>query len=170
MPKLPIFVSVHGANRLKTLSRDLKAAGAGDLRRELRKEIRQAGKPVVADVRRAVMAVNVSSSRGGTARPDRSTGLRARVARATGLSVTARGIRIRVSGRRLGKDAKLAKYLDASLGRYTRWRHPVFGNRKVWAEQKGQPFFFVTIRKHTKDFRKACFDAMDKTADKIARG
>lgn len=169
MPRVPIFVSVDGAQRLKQLSRDLKAAGRGDLQRDMRREIRAAGKPVVEDIRRAVLGVDVSSSRGGTAPPDRSTGLRARVAKATGISTTARGIRIRVSGRRLGDDAKLAKYLDASLGRYARWRHPVFGNRDNWAQQQGEPYFFNTIRKHTKDFRKAVDTAMAKTAAKIRR-
>lgn len=167
MPGAPVFIAIDGTQRLKKLSRELKAAGRGDLRREMRKEIREAGKPVVEDVRRAVMAVDVTSSRGGTAPPDTSTGLRARVARATGLSITANGIRIRVSGRRMGGDARLAKYLDASLGSYARWRHPVFGNRDVWVEQRGEPYFFNTIRNHTRDFRKAIDDAMAKTAAKI---
>lgn len=170
MVSIPVFVSVDGAQRLKKLSKELKDAGRKDLRTQLRREIKDAGKPVVADVKRAALAVDVSSSQGGTARPDKSTGLRARVAKATGLSITARGIRIRVSGKKMGDQKNLAKYLDASLGRYTRWRHPVFGNRNNWVEQRGDPFFFATIRKHTRDFRAACSEAMDKVADEIRRG
>lgn len=166
MGNVPIFVSVQGAKRLQRLSKNLKEAGRGDLQRELRKEIRQAGQPVVADLRRAVMGVDVTSSEGGTAPPDTSTGLRARVAKATGLSVTARGIRFRVSGRRLGNFPGAAKYLEA-VGRYARWRHPVFGNRDRWVEQRGDPWFYPTIRKHAGQFRQACTRAMEKTALKI---
>jgi hypothetical protein len=170
MPDVPVSVSVDGAQRLKRLSRDLRGAANGDLRRELRRQIRDAGRPVVADVRAAALRVEVESSKGGHVDPDKSTGLRRAVAGATGLSVTANGIRIRVSSARLGKThpPKLARYLDASF-RYKRWRHPVFGNRDVWVEQTGEPFFFATIRKHTATFRKACLDAMEDVAQKITR-
>lgn len=171
MADLPIQVSIDGAERLRRLSRELRDAPK-ELQRGLRKEIRDAATPVVADVRRAALAVEVSSTRGGHARPDHSTGLRAAVARATGVSITTRGIRIRVSGRKLGKThhPKLARYLDASLGRYRRWRHPVFGDRDTWVEQSGQPFFYSTIRRHRRDFRRACFKAMDNVAERISKG
>lgn len=170
MGNAPIFVSIDGAQKLKRLSKELRGAPK-ELRRELRREIKQAGKPVVTDVRRAARAVNVTSTKGGTARPDKSTGLRDAVARATGLSITSRGIRIKISSKRLAKThaPNLAKYLDfAPFGKFRRWRHPVFG-KDVWVQQKGQPFFYVTIRKHTKHFRNACFRAMDRTADRLSK-
>lgn len=166
MGNVPILVSVQGAKRLDRLSKNLKQAGRRDLQRELRREIRAEGKPVVTELRRAVMGVDVSSSEGGTAPPDTSTGLRAKVAKATGLSVTAKGIRFRVSGKRLGDFPGAAKYLEA-VGRYARWRHPVFGNRDAWVEQSGEPWFYPTIRKNAGAFRHACHRAMEKTALKI---
>lgn len=167
--KLPIFVSVEGARQLKDLNRRLKDAGRGDLRKQLRAEIKDAGRPVLTDMRRAVMAVDVSSTKGGRARPSRSTNLRARTAKATKLSVTQTGIRIRTDGKRVDPAyPSLPKYLDASLGRYDRWRHPVFGNPNVWTQQKGQPWFFVTAAKHAPEFRRAVFRAMNKISDKIA--
>lgn len=175
MGNAPIFVSVDGAQRLKRLSKDLRGADKA-LRRQLRTEIKSAARPVIADVRQAALNVDVSSSQGGTARPDKSTGLRRAVARATGLSMTTRGIRIRVSSKRLARthNPRLAKYLDASpFGKYRRWRHPVFGNWDVpepARQQKGEPFFFVTIRRHTKDFRRACDKAMDDVAARISKG
>lgn len=173
MGVLGVAVRAEGGERLAKLSRDLKAAGerGRGLRREMRRNIREAAKPAVADVRRAVMAVQVTSTRSGHARPDSSTGLRARVAKATSVSVTATGVKIKVSGRKLGPgQRKLARYLDAELQSYKNWRHPVFGNRENWTVQHGQPFFFVTLRKHTRDFRRAVDEAMQETAERIARG
>lgn len=168
MATLPIFVSVQGAQELQALSRRLRDAGRGDLRRRLRSEIRDAGRPVITDLRRAVMGVDVSSTRGGMAPPVRSTNLRRRTARATRLSVTQNGIRIRVRSTMVDRRyPSLPKYLDASLGRFDRWRHPVFGNKKAWTQQTGEPWFFVTIHRHRRDFRRACFNAMERIANEI---
>lgn len=175
MSTLPIFVSAQGAQELQQLSRRLKDAGRGDLQKQLRREIREAGKPVITDIRQAVMNVDVSSSRGGMAPPNRSTGLRARTAKATGLSVTQRGIRIRVKGRRVDpKYPSLVKYLDGTIGKYGRWRHPVFWPGKIGTapanrvvQQSGEAYFFVTINRHRRQFRRAAFEAIRKTNEKI---
>lgn len=164
----PIFVAIEGAERFKRLSRDLKAAGRGDLKKRLRREIRDAGKPVVRDVARAALASGFTSTRGGTARPDTSTNLRSRVAKATQLSVTQRGIRIKVNERKLGPyGASMPRYLDGTLRNYRRLRHPVFGNRDVWVAQSGTGFFFETINRHSADFRRAIFGAMDATISEL---
>lgn len=154
---------------MQALSRRLKDVGRGDLRRQMRREIKEAGRPVIADLRTAVMGVDVKSTRGGVARPNRSTGLRRRIARHTGLSVTQSGIRIRVRSRRVDpRYPKLVKYLIApELGNFARWRHPVFGNQNNWVQQRGESTFFPTINRHRTRFRRAAFEAMRKTADKI---
>lgn len=177
MAQLQISVSAKGAADLDALSRRLKAAGRGDLQKQLRREIRQAGKPVVTDLKRAVLAVDVDSTQGGTARPDRSTGLRSRTAAATGLSVTKAGVRLRTKAKRVDPEyPKLVKYLDGTLPRYGRWRHPVFGTTSrgtwtgPWAEQSGDPWFFVTIMRHRRQFRRAVFVAIEKANDKITSG
>lgn len=184
MAKGLILVQAEGGRELKELNRRMKNAGDGKaLKRRLRQEIKDAGDPVVQDLRAAVRRVNVTSSQGGTARPDRSTGLRRRVARATGLSITTSGIRIRVSPKKVSRGQSatgksygdtLPKYLDASVGRYDRWRHPVFfpgsiseaPSRRV-VQQEGQPWFFPTITKHRSDFRSAVFAAMEDINDQI---
>lgn len=168
MGTLPILVSMQGAQELKALSRRFKDAGRGDLRKQLRQEIKEAGKPVIGNLRTAVMGVDVSSTRGGHARPDRSTGLRRRVAKHTGLSVTQNGIRIRVRSRLVDPQyPSLVKYLIApEIGKFARWRHPVFKD-SVWTQQSGEAAFFPTIHRHRRDFRKAAFTAMRKTAEKI---
>lgn len=173
MARAVFRMSVEHGERFKRLSRELKAAGEGDLKRQLNREIRKAGKPVVADVQRAVRNVRVSSSKGGHAAPDTSTGLRRRVAAATKLEVQQRGIRIKVAGKKVDPEygRRLSKYLDAlPYGKFKRWRHPVFGRWDVpesARQQKGSPYFAKTIRKHTRDFRKAILAAMDDVENKI---
>lgn len=175
---MPIWVSVQGGEELRELSRKLKAQGRGDLQKKLRRNIREAGKPVVADMRSAVMGVKVTSSKGGTARPDRSTGLRARTARAIGISQTRKGIRIRVSANKFGPyGVTLPRYLDADAGpRWKRWRSPIFwpgpigtAPAKRVKQQMGSPYFFSTIRKHRAAFRRAVFEAMEQAAKELTR-
>lgn len=167
---MSISLNVDGQRSFRELSRDLAAAGRGDLRKRLRQEIRAAGRPVVADVRRAALGSGFRSSRGGHAYPDRSTNLRKRIAAATQVSVTKRGIRIKVNARKVGEyGASLPRYLDATLPRNQRLRHPVFGNRDVWTQQRGQGFFFATINRHHGDFRRAVLAAMDRTIEELER-
>lgn len=175
---MPVWVSVQGAEELQKLSRRLKEQGRGDLQKKLRRNIREAGKPVVTDMRGAAMGVKVTSTKGGTARPDRSTGLRARTARAIGISQTRKGIRIRVSAKRFGPyGVTLPRYLDADAGpRWKRWRSPIFWPGPIGSapasrvkQQTGSPYFFSTIRKHRAAFRRAVFEAMDDTAKELTR-
>lgn len=155
--------------QLDRLLRRLKDEGRGDLERRMRRNIRTAARPVVADLRRAVMAVEVTSSRGGAAPPVRSTGLRARVAAAVTVSTTRRGVRIRVPAGRVGDHGRsLPRYLDADLERYRRWRHPVFGDReREWVQQRGQPWFFTTIHRHNQTLRRAVVAAIDEAAREL---
>lgn len=178
MGYLSVETNIQGAE-FKSLSRRLKEAGNGkDLQKRMRAEIKQAGKPVVQDIANAARAVEVSSSQGGDARPNDSTGLREAVAKATQLSVTQTGVRIRVSGNRFqtlrirqslrisSGSKNLPKYLNASPG-YERWRHPVFGH-SVWTTQRGERFFHKTAASHSRDFRAAIQQAMDGVAEEIA--
>lgn len=172
---MAISVSVRGAEQLRVLSRELKRQGRGELTRNLRREIRAAARPVVSDLRGAVRRVQVTSSGGGAVPPDTSTQLRERTARSITVSVTGqKGIRIKADHRKIGPYGKtLPKKLDATMGRHKRWRHPVFARKGTprsswtWVEQQGRPWFFTTINRHRRTFRKACFDAMDKTAKEI---
>jgi hypothetical protein len=171
MPRGAVSLRVQGGLALKELSADLKAQGRGELSRKMRANVRSAGAPVVADLRRAVMAVQVESDRGGYARPDEDRGLRLAVAKALAISITQKGIRIRVNEKRVDPvyGRSLPRYLDASLKKYQRWRHPVFGNSDVWVEQTGQPWFFVTILRHADDFRRAVLRAVDDTIRELRR-
>jgi hypothetical protein len=166
-----VTLRVQGGLALRDLSSELKGhANRQQLSRRMRANVRAAGAPVVADLRRAVLAVEVESDQGGFARPDRDRGLRQMVARALAISITQKGIRIRVNEKKVDPryGRSLPRYLDASLQKYQRWRHPVFGH-DVWVEQKGQPWFFVTILRHADDFRRAVLKALDDTIDELSK-
>lgn len=150
----------------EVVSSQIISSGHGDLIGPLRTAIRREGTPTVSAVRAAWLTVDVTSSRGGTARPDESTNLRARVAAATRLSITSTGIRITVNGDavdpRYGRS--LVWYLNGS-GRP--WRHPIFGRRarsQDWAVQRGQEVLFSTVEAHAPAFRAGIARAMEEVA------
>ena len=175
-------VRTEGGAQLKELQIRIKEAGDKGMNRKFRKNIREAGRPAVLAVKAAAMEVNVTSAgpsatpRRGRRRARQSSGLRARVSRAVGISQTRKGIRIRVSARKVGEyGITLPRYLDADLTRFKRWRSPIFWSDLSSApptrvkQQTGSPFFFVTIRKHRPGFRKAAFDVMNETGRELTR-
>ncbi|WP_084963756.1 hypothetical protein [Thermoactinospora rubra] len=101
-------------------------------------------------------------------RARRGSGLRDTIARSLRL-VTKTGsrsarVRIEVDASKMPQDQRtLPRHLDSEKG----WRHPVFGNRKKWVHQRGQPWFEVTIRRHAPKVRNDILKAMDDIADKI---
>lgn len=162
-----VELRIAGGAQMRKLTQALKEQSNGDIRREMRRNVRVAAKPVIVDLRRAVMSVEVTSTRHGTARPDTDTDLRRRVAGALTTSVTRTGVRIVVNGRKVGPyGGALSRYLDADSPRAQRWRHQVFGH-DVWTMQQGQPWFFVTIVRHVDTFRRAVLRALDDAIDKL---
>lgn len=170
MARISVSVSASGDRELRALARRLNRAAAVGLRRRVNEELREAGRPALKDLRAAVMAVQVKSSRGGRARPRRTTFLRARTRGQTKLHPLPMGIQFKVDAHRVSRThPNLVRYLEAAPG-FVRWMHPVFGNRRVWARQTGENWFFVTVHKHVPRFRQAAQAAVRKTTEMIARG
>lgn len=184
MPPLRISIAGTNAQAFRQLAKDLRKAGKTDLRKELRKKITDAGRPVLDDVKAAVRDVPVTSRGGGgtqrlkynvgratTERAKASAGrrvagLRATIARATKLQITAKGVRFVVQSSQLPEDQRsLPRHLDSAKG----WRHPVFGDRDVWVSQKGRPYFAVTIKKKAPAFRQAIVGAMETIRQQLER-
>lgn len=158
-----IRMGVAGTRELQTVTRRLERAASGTAGTRARRNLVRAAKPVVRQVRAAAKAVQVGSTRGGTARPDTSTQLRARAAAATDSAATAHGVVLFVAGWKVGPDGtRLAQYLDTED--LPRWRHPVFGHTAVWVTQTGAPYFYVTVRAAEPRFAAAVEDAMATTA------
>lgn len=163
-----IRIQIQGEQEMRALAQRLRSASTNqDLQKALNRNLRDKGQPVIAELRSAVMGVQVTSTKGGMGKPKYQRGLRARVAKAVRMSIAAKGIRFNVESGRVGAyGAALTKYLDSELPGYKDWRHPVFG-RDIWTVQHGQPWFFQTIRVHADSFENACISAVNDFLAKI---
>jgi len=110
-------LKVTGANQLADLGKALKAVDKS-IKNEFLKEIRAAGKPAGEAIRNAYAAE--MPQRGG-------------LAAALGRSRV--GIRNRLSGKSPGVRVTLTNKHDLEALEAGILRKPVFGNRKVWAQQ-----------------------------------
>ncbi|MFI0897063.1 hypothetical protein [Streptomyces sp. NPDC020983] len=123
------------------ISRELRRMDDKELLKRFRRELRAAAKPLVPAVRASIRAIPSS-------RPYTAAGLRGQLSRATGLEAKTTGrqaaVIIRVDGRKMPTKAKsLQAYME---GTKPRWRHPVYGNRKVIVQQSPHPYFFTVMR------------------------
>jgi hypothetical protein len=191
MPPIRLSLAAQNVQAYRALSKRLRQ-GKPDLRKKLRASINEAGKPVLDEVKERIQTLHVSSGHGGGARrrqmfamveagrrahargadvrgaalraSKRSTGLRTRIAAATKLQITAKGVRFVVNSSQLPESQRtLPRHLDSPKG----WRHPVFGNREVWVDQKGGPWFADTIKRRAPEFRSAIVKAMDDISQEI---
>jgi hypothetical protein len=168
-----IKMDVADTRELTQLARKLRRAGDGRTGTLARRRLVTATPAVVRRVQSAVRAVEVGSTRGGVAYPDRSTNLRGRVAAATEHAPIAIGVAIYVAGWKLGVNGtRLAQYLDTED--LPRWKVPVFrtearvaADKVKWVQQTGQPYFYVTIRAAEPRYEAAVEAAMATIAREI---
>lgn len=168
--------------QLRELAKQLRAGGHGDIVKPFRKAVRDAGKPVLEDVRGTVLRLHIvgqggvsTNVRGGGTAARRAhavskkaranAGLRATVASSVRVRNLARGVTIEVNKAKLPPDQRsMPNDLESTKG----WRHPVFGNREVWAAERGGPWFYPTVRRHAERFRSAIYAAGDVAAAELA--
>lgn len=186
MTRVGFSISATNVDEYRELVARLRKAGKSgkELRKNLRKQIAEAGKPVVDDVKQAVLSIPITSHGGGgaqrrrynverasTARAKRAAGrrnagLRRTIASSVAVQQTGKGIKIVARSAKLPPDQRnLPRHLDSPKG----WRHPVFGDTSRWVHQQGKPYFGATIRKHAPRFRRAVIKAMDETTSQIER-
>lgn len=175
-------VRTEGAQQLTELQARIKQAGDTGMNRKFRKEVREAGSGTVEKIRARLTTLRVTSAtpptrvRKGRHYGPRSSGLRARVARSVGISVTRRGIRIRASARKIGAyGITLPRYLDSTVGRFWRWRYPIFqeslraAHHKRVGQLKGAAFFFIVIRADRGKYEAAVLAVMEQTKKELQR-
>lgn len=180
-------VYIEGTDELVDLAKRLKETGDKKLSRELSRSVRKATKPIVSDLKSAIKSLPVSGSRGRGSRSRANydlnrakklteknalraagrAGLRETIARAirSDLKTSGRsaGVKISVKGQLIPPDQrKLPKNLDSPNG----WRHPVFGNRNNWADQKGRPWWMVTIKPHADRARDEILDGARRLVER----
>jgi hypothetical protein len=139
-------VVLRDTGDLKRLSRALgKTAEGRQLRRELTRGFRDVLRPYVPRERAAYLAAPSQERR-----PARWRGVPLRVLLAKSVRIEVRttgrlaGARIRADGRRMPDGFKaLPAYWE---GTKPRWRHPVFGDRDTWVDQRPHPLFYRTLR------------------------
>lgn len=154
-------LSGNGLKDLRTLSAQIKqAADPKQVRKDLTKGLRQGAKPAAVAVK--------AGARSLPARPGgRSTGLRRRMAASAGVQVRTSGqmagVRVRISRARMGDQASLPKVTNVGV-----WRHPVYGNRKVWVTQRSRRGWFdAATARSAPAVRMALKKVLDDTERKL---
>lgn len=183
-------IKVEGAARFREAARLCREADRADLRRELVKGMRAAGREILDDQRAEVRGLPVRGERfyrygvkrvvgkdGSTRqvraryRPNtRSTGLRDRVARSLALELKSTGrarVRFVAKPEKMPADERnMPRNLDNPKG----WRHPVYGNTEMWVAQFGGSWFWPPIKRKIRVFRQRMDEAITATVNKIERG
>jgi hypothetical protein len=128
----------------------------------IRRNIRDAAKPIVADVKATVQQPPPGDRPG-------SVGTRAAIARGLSVRVSTGknggGVTIAASSKALPANRKPMLRLYNKAGG---WRHPVFGTG-AWAHQRGRPYFGSVIESHLDDVRAAVGRALDEAATALGR-
>ena len=149
-------VEVRGdVEKLRALSRRLKAQGEKGLTKELRSGISRAAKPLQADVRAGIPQYLPS----GYA-PVLQGALRLRT------SITQSGVRITAAGKGKRRPREVRRMDGGVL------RHPVFGRyRDPWVNQAVRPGFFrAPIQAGAPQVRTQIKQVIDAVATKLAGG
>jgi hypothetical protein len=151
---------VQGAEQLEALAKRLKAAGAGDLRKELLRGIRETNKPTIEDIRKS--ALDTLPRRGGLA--DRIA--RSKISTRTRTAGRQAGVEIKGVGiaGASGKKHDIARLNKGLL------RHPLFGNRDRWYGQGVRAGWFNNpIEKRKPEIQRGLQRVMEDVARKVAR-
>jgi len=160
----PFSLGVETHEGLAALVRALRAEDDGkQLRKELARNMRAALRPAAAEAKSSIMAM---SSAGLPTAP----ALRSSVAKKIRPEVKLGG---RWSGARVKafKTKNVRNFPNAPkrLNRAGGWRHPVFGNREVWVQQRGKTDWFDrSFEGRESEYRAAVEQAMEDTARRIA--
>lgn len=187
-------IEIKGTEEFRRLAARLKAAGQGQLARELGKALRATSAPAVRAARQSVLATSSAGVRGGGGqqrrafvqgragrrgrrvseatkrRAYRQRGLRSTVARSvqakTSVSPRSASLEIRANSSRMPRDQReLPRHMNVG-----QWRHPVFGNRDVWVSQTATPagWFDRPMALLGPKVRRDAAQVVDELADRLA--
>lgn len=126
------------------------------LSEKFRAALEEAARPTLVELQRAALGL--------PAHRDKHTGLRGRIAAGVGMKTTVKGVRITTSMPH-GQE-ELPRGEDNGM---RGWRHPVYGNRDVWVQQRGASWFKSTISDDRPRFERALGDVLDRACEEIDR-
>lgn len=161
-----------GADELRELAKDLRAAGKGDLRKDMVKRLRATVQPIVPEMRRKIRSLpGGADTRSKKAKAARPRGLRDCTARGVQAKVSVAGpkvgVRIRVDPRLFpGGQKNLPRYLNGSL---PRWRHETYGHEPV-VTQKSHEYFGPVITPRRARVGAEVIKVLDDVRNQLARG
>lgn len=163
-------IRVTGTGQLLELSARLRRAGHENIRSSFQRRLRRAAEPLRADLQDGIRHLDIrsqgrgSGKRGGpspTTRP-----LRAAIAEAIRISVRtggSPGARVWLDKGRLPPDIPMGVVNRLNEGRL---RHPVFGNKRRWAQQTATPLWWdKTVRAHQSRITRE----VERVADDVRR-
>jgi hypothetical protein len=162
--KLRMKIAADPSADFARVTAKLKAAGRGDLQRNMVAKIRRRGQPAVTAARAAIRQATLPAlpAKGGGA----SSGLRDRAAAAIGMTATPTGVSIRVDGKKVDPAYGMTMFL--ALNGLTKLRHPVFGNRSAWVRQQGgSERFFSALKPFSEQWRRDVEQVLDDYAREI---
>ncbi|MFL4904663.1 hypothetical protein ACJ6WF_16115 [Streptomyces sp. MMS24-I2-30] len=144
-------VRILNTGSLLELSRRLRVAGGENIRQSMHRRVRRAAEPLRDDLQDAIRGLDIRgqgrSTRPGGPSPN-GRPLRATIADAIRISVrsgSSPGATVWIDKGRMPPDLK---NVPAQLNQ-GRLRHPVFGNRRRWANQyAAPPWWDTTVRNH----------------------
>jgi hypothetical protein len=152
---MPVEVRIEGGEALERVARRLKAAGDKGLRKKLLAGIRRATRPLHKDIKAAAM--RELPARGGLNRFVASTKF------STKVRTSGRNVGVRIVAVKVGHDIRA---IDRG-----RVRHPVWGNRRRWVNQRVRPGFFTkTIEASAPRVRAEVRDVMNEVTREVTGG
>jgi hypothetical protein len=151
MPALQMKVrtGARGAS-LAVSARRLRDMDGRTVKNIFKRHLEDAARPYPARVRASILAIPVKPE-------GKTTGLRARIAScvelSSGTDADSAYASVWVNPFRMRPDyVTLPLYMQGVEGRagrdnrgWTRWRHPVYGNRDVWRGQASHPYFYQAV-------------------------
>lgn len=152
------------ASDLRQLLQDVRRLeNAKPLKRELGQAMRNAGKPMLRDIRRNAHAI--PSSRALKRAKGEPHALRKSISKAAKIQVRTgakgAGLVIRIDPRKMPAGMNnLPGYMEGSRP-FERWRHPVFGT-SAYVTQKPHPYFLNAIKAHESQALREVGEALDK--------
>lgn len=168
-------LTIEASAAFQDFTKRLRAAGK-PIRLETNKAIRLAVVPIVVELKADILAINskvegrAGASSGEAARAAKagsskrqshvSHGLRATIARAVQVRVTAQGVQVRIDSSKLPADQRnMPKALTAK-----KFRHPTWGH-DPWVDQVGSPGYWPRpFARNSASVRASILDAMHKVA------
>lgn len=165
-------VQITGTGQLLELSRRLKTVGGPRLKQNFQRRLRRAAEPLHNDLQQTMLALSIKpqgrkpGKRGGpspTTRP-----LRATIAQAIRISVRTSanpGARVWIDRARLPPDLRnMATVINTG-----RIRHPVYGNKRRWAQETTTPLWWDKIvARHTPRMTAEVARVLDDVRDQLS--